>query len=294
MKPTFRSLLEAEPAPLVMPGAHDAISARLIARAGFKAYFIGGFPLLGARYGLPDIGLAALGEIAAGVRDIMAACDLPVLVDGDNGYGDAKVAVHVLHTYERLGAGAIFFEDQVSPKRCGHMAGKQLMPPERMEANLRAVAAERMRPDTFIIARTDARALHGMDEALRRAERYLRAGADGLFIEAPASVEELARIGSAFAGVPQLANMLEGGRTPLLPPAELGRLGFSLVIYGISLLMHATRAMQGVLEELARGGIGFAGRGVGFEEYKEIVGFDRWSGIEAAYGEVSSPSAPKE
>ena len=229
MMTTFRDLLAAEPGPLVMPGAHDAISARLIARAGFKAYFIGGFPLVGARYGLPDVGLAALGEIAAGVRDIMAACDhLPVLVDGDNGYGDTKTAVHVLHTYERMGAGAIFFEDQVSPKRCGHMAGKQLMPPERMEANLRAVSGERMRSDTFIIARTDARAVHGLDEALRRGERYLRAGADGLFIEAPVSVEELARVGGAFAGVPQLANMLEGGQTPLLPPSELGRLGFSM------------------------------------------------------------------
>jgi 2-methylisocitrate lyase-like PEP mutase family enzyme len=285
MRPTFRNLLAAEPGPLVMPGAHDAISARLIARAGFKAYFIGGFPLVGARYGLPDVGLAALGEIAAGVRDIIAACDhLPVLVDGDNGYGDVKTAVHVLHTYERMGAGAIFFEDQVSPKRCGHMAGKQLMPPERMEATLHAISGERMRPDTFIIARTDARELHGLDEALRRGERYLRAGADGLFIEAPTSLEELARVGSAFAGVPQLANMLEGGRTPLLAPAELGQLGFSMVIYGISLLVHATRAMQGVLAELARGSLGFAGRGVGFEEYEDIVGFDRWSRIEAAYG----------
>jgi 2,3-dimethylmalate lyase len=285
MNATFRDLLATGPAPLVMPGAHDAISAQLIARAGFKAYFIGGFPLVGARYGLPDVGLAALGEISAGVRDIIGGgANLPVLVDGDNGYGDAKTAVHVLHTYERMGAAAIFFEDQLSPKRCGHMAGKQLMPAERMEASLRAVAGERMRPDTFIIARTDARELHGLDEALHRGERYLRAGADGLFIEAPASLEELARVGGAFKGVPQLANMLEGGRTPLLPPAELGRLGFSMAIYGISLLMHATRAMQGVLAELARGGIGFAGGGVGFEEYKGIVGFEKWSRIETTYG----------
>jgi 2-methylisocitrate lyase-like PEP mutase family enzyme len=268
-----------------MPGAHDAISARLIARAGFKAYFIGGFPLVGARYGLPDVGLAALGEIAAGIRDIMTGCErLPVLVDGDNGYGDAKTAVHVLHTYERMGADAIFFEDQVSPKRCGHMAGKQVMPPERMEANLRALSGERMRPETFIIARTDARALHGLDEALRRAERYVRAGADGLFIEAPANVEELTCIGGEFAGIPQLANMLEGGQTPLLAPAELGRLGFSMAIYGISLLMHATRAMQNVLGELARGSVGFAGGGIGFEEYKSVVGFEQWSRIEATYG----------
>ena len=279
---TFRDLVRSE-RPLVLPGAHDAISAQLIRRAGFKAYFIGGFPLVGARYGVPDIGLMALGEIGAGVRDIMGACDLPVLVDGDNGYGDVKTVVNVLHFYERLGAQAIFFEDQMSPKRCGHIAGKELMPAERMAANLRAAAENRLDPDTFIIARTDAREVHDLDEALRRGERYARAGADGLFIEAPTSLDEMRTIGRAL-DVPQMANMLEGGRTPILRPAELEQLGFRIAIYGISLLMHAVRAMQGVLADLARGEVGFAGGGVGFEEYKEIVGFDRWSSIEDRYG----------
>jgi 2-methylisocitrate lyase-like PEP mutase family enzyme len=278
---TFRQLVASE-RPLVLPGAHDAISARLIQRAGFKAYFIGGFPLVGARYGVPDIGLVALGEIGAGIRDIMSACDLPVLVDADNGYGDVKTVVHAINFYERLGAQAVFFEDQVSPKRCGHIAGKQLLSSAQMEANIRAAAENRINRDTFIIARTDAREIDGLDEALRRGERYARAGADALFIEAPTSVEEMAVIGRTF-DVPQLANMLEGGRTPLLRPAELEDLGFRIVIYGISALMHAVRAMQDVFDSLARGDIGFVGKGVGFEAYKSIVGFEHWADIEARY-----------
>ena len=285
---TFRQLVASE-RPLVLPGAHDAISAKLIQRAGFKAYFIGGFPLVGARFGLPDIGLLALGEIGSGIRDIMASCDLPVLVDCDNGYGDVKTVVHTINFYERLGAQAVFFEDQVSPKRCGHIAGKRLLNPEQMEANIRAAAENRVNPDTFIIARTDAREVYGLDEALRRGERYARAGADALFIEAPTSVEEMRTIGGAF-DVPQLANMLEGGRTPLLRPSELEDLGFRIVIYGISALMHAVRAMQEVLSSLSKGDISFAGGGVGFEEYKSIVGFNRWADIENRYQPESRPT----
>jgi 2,3-dimethylmalate lyase len=285
---TFRQLVASE-RPLVLPGAHDAISARLIERAGFKAYFIGGFPLVGARFGVPDIGLMGLGEIGSGIRDIMSACDLPVLVDCDNGYGDVKTVVHVINFYERLGAQAVFFEDQVSPKRCGHIAGKRLLNPEQMEANIRAAAENRINSDTFIIARTDAREVYGLDEALRRGERYARAGADALFIEAPVSVEEMRTIGGAF-DVPQLANMLEGGRTPLLRPSELEDLGFRIVIYGISPLMHAVRAMQEVLSSLSKEDISFAGGGVGFEEYKSIVGFDRWADIENRYQPEDGPA----
>jgi 2,3-dimethylmalate lyase len=286
---TFRQLAASE-RPLVLPGAHDAISARLIELAGFKAYFIGGFPLVGARFGVPDIGLLALGEIGAGIRDTMAASNLPVLVDADNGYGDVKTVVHAINFYERLGAQAVFFEDQMSPKRCGHIVGKQLLSTMQMEANIRAAVENRINADTFIIARTDAREVYGLDEALRRGERYARAGADALFIEAPINIDEMARIGSAF-NVPQLANMLEGGRTPLLRPAELEELGFRIAIYGISPLMHAVRAMQGVLGSLAKGDIGFAGNGVGFDEYKTIVGFERWVDIENRYQPQTDPKA---
>ena len=165
---SFRSLVQSE-RPLVLPGAFDALSARLIERAGFKAYFTGGFPMIGARWGLPDIGLAQLGEISTAVRDVASAASLPFMVDGDNGYGDVKNIVHTLHTYERLGAGAIMIEDQVAPKRCGHMAGKDVVPAAEMETKIRAVAAEK-KPETFILARTDARDVLGLDEAFHRAE----------------------------------------------------------------------------------------------------------------------------
>ena len=209
-KPKWKQLLERE-RPLLLPCAHDALSARLIERAGFAAYSIGGFPLVGARHALPDVGLVGFGEMSAGIRDIMAATDLPVLVDGDDGYGDAKNVARTVAGYEAMGVAAIFIEDQRAPKRCGHMAGKDVIDADTMAVKLRAAAAARRNPDTFIIARTDARAVHGLDEALRRAELYLKAGADGLFVEAPQTVDELARIGRAFAGVPQIANMLEGG-----------------------------------------------------------------------------------
>ncbi len=279
----FRELVASE-RPLVLPGAHDALSAMLIQQAGFKAYFIGGFPVVGVRYGLPDIGLANLGEISGAVRDILAVNDLPVLVDVDNGYGDVKNVVHAVHTYEKMGVQALFFEDQVSPKRCGHIEGKALLPCDEMERRIRAAASERRDPRTFIIARTDAREVIGMDEALRRGERYARAGADGIFIEAPESVDELAHVGRALAGVPLMANMLEGGRTPILKPSELEDMGFRIVIYGISLLMRSVRTMQDALADLHSGELKLVGSGIGFEEYKRIVGFPRWAALETRYG----------
>lgn len=280
--PDFRELVATE-RPLVLPGAHDALSALLIKQAGFKAYFIGGFPLVGVRYGLPDIGLAGLGEISAGIHDIMAVSDLPVLVDIDNGYGDVKNVVHAVRTYERMGAQALFFEDQVSPKRCGHIAGKELLVSDQMEARIRAAAENRLNDRTFIIARTDAREVYGMDEALRRGERYSRAGADGIFIEAPESFEEMQRVGRELAGIPLMANMLEGGRTPIMKPAELEAIGFRIVIYGISLLMRITRVMQAGLEDIRSGELKLVGTGVGFEEYKRIIGFSDWAGLEDRY-----------
>ena len=277
----FRELVASE-RPLVLPGAHDALSALLIREAGFKAFFIGGFPVAGVRYGWPDIGLAGLRDFADAYRDILAVTDLPVLVDADNGYGDVKNVVHTVHTLERLGAQALFFEDQVSPKRCGHIAGKSLVSTEEMCAKIRAAAGERMSPDTFLIARTDAREVHDLNEALRRGEQYLRAGADGLFIEAPLNVDEMERIGKAF-DVPLLANMLEGGRTPILRPDQLEELGFRIVIYGISLLMRITQTMRETLADIKTGELKLSGTGVSFDDYKHIVDLPAWSRIEDRY-----------
>src|SRR5581483_9235375 len=227
MPSSFRQIINkavAEKRFLVVPGVHDALSARIAQKIGFETYFIGGFPAVGARYGVPDVGLKGFGEISAAVRDIMAACDLPVFVDDD--YGDVKNVVHTVQSYERMGVSAILIEDQQWPKRCGHMAGKKVVPIELAEAKIKAACSERSNRETWILARTDARQMYGLDEAMRRAERYIRAGADGIFIEAPRSVEELERIGKAF-DVPQICNPLMGGHTPILTMEELGQLGFN-------------------------------------------------------------------
>lgn len=280
-KPTWRELLSRH-RPLVLPGAHDAFSARLIEDAGFPAYFIGGFPLIGARFALPDIGLVGLGEMSQSVRDTMQGSSLPVLVDIDDGYGDVKNVTRTIHLYERMGVSAVHMEDQVAPKRCGHMAGKRLIPVEAMEAKIRAAVAARSDDNLFIVARTDARDVEGLDAALRRGERYAKAGADGLFIESPRTIEEMATIGRAF-DVPLLANMLEGGVTPILSSKQLRELGFSMVIHGITLLMRAARTMRETLADLKDDRLNPAKAGVTFDEYKAIVGIGDWAAVEEQF-----------
>ena len=283
-KPTWKQLL-ARNEPLLLPGAHDALSARLIERAGFSAYCIGGYALVGSRYALPDIGLVAFGEMSNGMRDIMQASSLPVMVDCDDGYGDAKNTARTIQGYEAMGVSAIFMEDQKAPKRCGHMAGKEVIDADVMAAKLRAAVAARQNPDTFIIARTDARAVHGLDEALRRGELYLKAGADGLFIEAPQTMGELERVGRAFQGVPQLANMVEGGgMTPVLPPHELFRLGFAMVAYPVSLIFRVARTVEKALADLKAGRLAIENEGVDFETFKDITGYAGWAEIEQRAG----------
>jgi 2-methylisocitrate lyase-like PEP mutase family enzyme len=281
---SFRSLLAAE-GPLILPGAHDALAARLIQRAGFEGFFIGGFGAIGARYGVPDVGLKALGDLSQAVRDIMAACDLPVLVDADDGYGDVKNVVHTVHTYERMGVGALFLEDQRWPKRCGHLEGKSVVPIEQAEAKIRAATGERMNADTFIIARTDARAVTGLNDAMRRAERYLKAGADCIFVEALRTVEELERVGKAFPL--QVASPLAGGVSPILRPEEYYRLGFKIVPYGIDLILRITRTMQVALEDMRSGKFELMGTGASLQEYLAAVGFEEWSRIERSHGSSS-------
>ena len=280
-KPTWKELLDREQ-PLLLPCAHDALSARLIERAGFTAYSIGGFALVGSRYGIPDIGLAAFGEISAGIRDIMAATSLPVMVDGDTGYGDVKNVAHTIEGYEAMGASSIFLEDQVAPKRCGHMAGKDVIPAADMVAKIKAAVGARRNKDFFIIARTDARAVHGLDEALRRGEQYLRAGVDGIFIEAPQTVKELEIIGAAFKGAPQLANMLDDGRTPVLPPNELKAMGFAMAAYPTTVIFRVARTIERALNDI-RAGRPPSNDGVNFAEFKNITNYDEWVRIEDAY-----------
>jgi 2,3-dimethylmalate lyase len=241
---------------------------------------MGGFASLGARHAVPDVGLMGLADISAIARDVRAATSLPFMVDADDGYGDAKNVAHTVRTYERLGAQAIFLEDQVSPKRCGHLAGKRIVSAERMVTKIRAAAAERT--SLFIVARTDARSVAGMDEALRRGEQYLRAGADAIYIESPESVAELEQCGQAFRAL-NMTSMLEGGKTPILKPSDLYAMGFNIVIYGITLLLRIARTMQLALEDLKSERLELVGSGVSFDEYMRIVALDRWSAIERRF-----------
>ncbi len=285
-RPSFRQALDravAEKRLLVIPGAYDALSALLIERTGFDTMFVGGFPVAGARYGVPDIGLKGFSDIATAVRDIIAACDVPVLVDIDDGYGDVKNAVHTVQSYERMGASAVFLEDQAWPKRCGHMAGKRVVPPEMMEAKIKATMAERLDPETLICVRTDARAVLGFDEALHRAERYIRAGAEAIFVEAPESVTELERLAHAF-DVPQFANPLVGGRTPILSVREFEALGFNAICFGLETIMHAAKAMKTVLEDMRAGTFALRDKGMSFEEFKSVVRYERWERLDDLYG----------
>jgi 2-methylisocitrate lyase-like PEP mutase family enzyme len=216
------------------------------------------------------------------VRDIMSACDLPVFVDGDDGYGDVKNVVHTVQSYERMGVSAILIEDQQWPKRCGHMAGKKVVPIELAEAKIKAACAERLNPETWILARTDARQVHDLDEAMRRAERFIEAGADGIFIEAPRSVEELERIGKAF-DVPQICNPLMGGHTPILTMEEMAELGFNCAVLGLDTLMHAAKAVEAVLLDMRSGRFARRNDGMSFEDYKKVVGFDHWANLDERF-----------
>jgi 2-methylisocitrate lyase-like PEP mutase family enzyme len=182
-----------------------------------------------------------------------------------------------------MGASAVFLEDQAWPKRCGHMAGKKVVPAEIMEAKIRATMAERLDAETLICVRTDARAVLGLDEALRRAERYINAGAEAIFVEAPESIAELERVARSF-DVPQFANPLVGGRTPILSPKEFEQLGFNAICFGLETIMHAAKAMKLVLEDMRAGTFALRDKGMGFEEFKALVHYDRWDRIDNLYG----------
>jgi 2-methylisocitrate lyase-like PEP mutase family enzyme len=284
---TFRQAVDEanqEGLPLILPGAHDGLSARLIKQAGFTAYFIGGFPVVAARYGVPDLGLKSLGEISQSVYEMMSVNDTPVLVDADDGYGDVKNVVHTVHTYERMGVHALCFEDQTWPKRCGHIAGKTVIPMEQMEAKIRAAVSERMHKTTFIQARTDARLVNGLDDALKRAERYVEAGADGIFIEAMTSVEEMERVGRMFKGVIRFASRLEGGFTPNIPMEDIYRLGYNVIVPGLTVIMHVANAIKRVAADIKSRKFALHGEIMPFDEFKQVLGLDDWGRIEDAYG----------
>lgn len=249
----LRELLEGA-APVLAPGAYDALSARLIEAAGFPCVYMTGFGTAAAMLGRPDIGLLTGTEMVDNARRIAGAVAVPVVADADTGYGNPLNVIRTVLDFERAGVAGIHLEDQVMPKRCGHLSGKVLVPQDEMVAKVRAAVSARTDADFVVIARTDARAVEGMEGALRRASAYLDAGADVLFVEAPETEAEIERVAAEFAGVPLLFNWAEGGRTPPVSLERLGELGFRLVIFPIGALLSAATAVRSFLDALRRDG----------------------------------------
>ena len=274
-------VLLAAPDLVVMPCCFDALSARLIERAGFPLTFMSGFAVAAARLAMPDTGLISFGEMVAQGRDICSAVSIPVIGDGDTGYGNALNVKRTVAAYAAAGFAAVMIEDQVAPKRCGHTRGKQVVGFDEACMRIRAaVDARDGGADILIMARTDARATHGLDEALRRSAAFADIGADIHFVEAPKSEDEMRRISAAAPG-PKMVNLVEGGDTPVLPPHLLADIGYKIALYPLTLMLAAVPAMEAALAALAGGRTpeGLAS----FAELRDIVGFPAYYADEKRY-----------
>lgn len=279
----LRTLL-AEPTLHVMPCCFDALSARLVERAGFPLTFMSGFAVSAARLAVPDTGLISFGEMLDQGRSICQAVGIPVIGDADTGYGNPLNVRRTLESYARAGFAGAMIEDQVAPKRCGHTRGKQVV--SREEARLRiraAVDAREGGAEILVMARTDARAGHGMDEAIERCRAFADLGADILFLEAPQSERELVAFCEAFARIPKMVNLVEDGDTPNLPHEELEAMGFRIAAYPLTLLSSGVRAMQEALAALAAGRP--APRRLSFGELQALVGFPEYDEALQRYSE---------
>jgi len=281
----LRALLSAG-TPLMAPGAYDALSARLIEQAGFDAVYMTGFGTTASLIGRPDVGLLSGAEMVDNARRIVSAVDVPVIADADTGYGNAINVVRTVQLYEQAGVAGIQLEDQVMPKKCGHMSGKLLIPADEMVGKIRAAVSARQDPDLVIIARTDAVAVQGLDEALSRARSFAEAGADLLFVEAPTSEEDIARVAKELAGVaPLVFNWAEGGRTPPLSLERITELGYALVIYPIGTLLAATAGIRSVLTTLKAEGTPVSALGglPTFEEFTDLIGLPEVQDLEQRF-----------
>jgi 2-methylisocitrate lyase-like PEP mutase family enzyme len=280
----LRELL-AGPEPVLAPGAYDALSARLVEQAGFPAVYMTGFGAAASVLGRPDVGLVSGTEMADHARRLARAVGIPLIADADTGYGNPLNVIRTVQEYAAAGVAALHLEDQVAPKKCGHMTGKQVVPPDEMVQKIRAAVAARGAGDLVIIARTDARAVEGLEAALERARRYHDAGADVLFVEAPESEGEIERIARTFEGVPLLFNWVESGRTPPVPLSQLRAYGFKLVIFPVTTLFAATFAVRAALERLKADGtpVALADRQVSFPEFLDLIGLDEIRTLEARF-----------
>lgn len=268
----MRRLL-AQPGLIRSLAPHDAWTAKVMEQAGLPLLFLGGFGVSASAFGLPDLGLLGLSEMAEAARRMTAAVNVPVIVDGDTGYGAIPNVMRTVREFERAGAAGMLLEDQVFPKRCGHFAGKQVIPVQGMSDKLQAALDARQDQDFVVIARTDARAVEGLESAIDRAHLYAEVGADVIFVEAPQSREELARIGREISR-PQLANMLVGGATPILSAAELQALGFKIVVSPVESLAVTAWAVQHLAEAMLHEGRvdALADRMWTFSQMKDLLG----------------------
>jgi len=277
-----------QPGLISAPGVFDMISARIADGMGFDALYMTGFGVVASHLGLPDAGLASYTEMVGRVQQIAAGTNTAVIADGDTGYGGLLNVDFTVRGYEAAGAQAIQIEDQEFPKKCGHTPGRRVVPLADAVNRIKVATQARSSRDFLVIARTDARTSLGLDEALRRGEAFLKAGADILFIESPESEEEMVRIGRTF-DVPLLANMVEGGRTPVLDKNELERLGFKIAIFPTSGFLAAGAAMRSIYEEIRSSGSSksWTGDMYAFDEFCRLMGFERIWQFERRHAETT-------
>jgi 2-methylisocitrate lyase-like PEP mutase family enzyme len=270
-----------------LPGVFELVSARVADAMDFPGLYMTGYGVVASHLGVPDAGLATYSDMLDRLRAICEVVSRPVIADGDTGYGGLLNLERTVQGYERAGAAGIQLEDQQFPKKCGHTPGRRVIAAEEAAAKIRLAAETRDSKDFLIVARTDARGLHGLDEALKRGEAFAKAGADVIFIESPQSVEEMERVGRAFAGLPLLANMVEGGLTPVLPVSELKRIGYSLAIYPAAGFLAVGMALKRVYEHILATGssLDVPVPLYDFKDFSKLMGFQhvwdfekKWAG----------------
>jgi 2-methylisocitrate lyase-like PEP mutase family enzyme len=269
---------------LVAPGCFDGLSARLVEEAGFDAAYLSG-GALARSMGIPDIGLVTMSEVIERAAQVVSAVKIPIIADADTGYGNAVNLVRSVKEFERTGVAAIHIEDQITPKRCGHLDGKEVIPLAEMEKKLEAALASRTDPDFCIIARTDARGVHGLEDAISRGRAFAKLGVDAVFVEAPQSEAELEEIPRALPNVPLLVNVFKGGKTPMLPVERLQQMGYRIAIYPSETQRAAIHAMRQALGLLKRDGTTekMDDALTTFKERDKVVGLDEWQQLEKQY-----------
>ena len=281
---SVRKLLQDKSKPLVMPGVYDAIGAKIVEKVGFEAMFQTGYGTSATLFGMPDYGFIGSTETVDNARRICHAVSTPVIVDADTGYGNALSVWKLVQELEEVGASGIFLEDQKWPKRCGHMQGKEVIQKDEYAEKLQAALDARSNKDFIIVARTDARAIEGLDKAIERGLYYKKIGADAIFIEAPKTIQEMKIIGKSI-NAPLVANMIEGGATPIISKSKLHKMGFKIVLYPLSVLFSNTYSTLKLLQELKKSGTTkkLSKQIVNFNQFNDVVELSKYRKLEQKY-----------